>query len=135
MRATLTPYAVVVGLFVYMLLSRAGPVGHFELLFTPAAMITAQAVLAAIDEVPFVITDIKRRERLKNPPAPFTTSPRQPEAAKRLGFTAQRTMRTAQPLCGGGYPPVNHRHAPQSTNRRDALAGQREGCAGSMVRR
>lgn len=38
---------VVVGLFVYMLLSRAGPAGHLELLFTPAAMIVAQAVLAA----------------------------------------------------------------------------------------
>ncbi|HEX6135019.1 MAG TPA: ABC transporter permease [Longimicrobiales bacterium] len=38
---------VVVGLFVYMLLSRAGPAGHLELLFTPAAMVVAQAVLAA----------------------------------------------------------------------------------------
>lgn len=38
---------VVVGLFVYMLLSRAGPIGHLEMLFTPAAMITAQALLAA----------------------------------------------------------------------------------------
>src|SRR5690606_22913887 len=38
---------VVVGLFVYMLLSRAGPAGALELLFTPAAMIVAQAVLAA----------------------------------------------------------------------------------------
>ncbi|HEX6306953.1 MAG TPA: ABC transporter permease [Longimicrobiales bacterium] len=38
---------VVVGLFVYMLLSRAGPAGHLELLFTPAAMIVAQAVLAS----------------------------------------------------------------------------------------
>jgi tungstate transport system permease protein len=38
---------VVVGLFVYMMLSRAGPLGHLGLLFTPAAMIVAQAVLAA----------------------------------------------------------------------------------------
>ncbi|HSJ10704.1 MAG TPA: ABC transporter permease [Longimicrobiales bacterium] len=38
---------VVVGLFVYMMLSRAGPAGRLELLFTPAAMILAQAVLAA----------------------------------------------------------------------------------------
>ena len=38
---------VVVGLFVYMLLSRAGPAGSLELLFTPAAMIVAQAALAA----------------------------------------------------------------------------------------
>lgn len=38
---------VVVGLFVYMLLSRGGPLGRFELLFTPAAMVLAQALLAA----------------------------------------------------------------------------------------
>jgi tungstate transport system permease protein len=38
---------VVVGLFVYMLLSRAGPAGRFELLFTTHAMIIAQAILAA----------------------------------------------------------------------------------------
>ena len=38
---------VVVGLFVYMLLSRSGPMPGLDLLFTPAAMILAQAVLAA----------------------------------------------------------------------------------------
>jgi tungstate transport system permease protein len=38
---------VVVGLFVYMFLSRAGPAGRFDLLFTPAAMILAQSILAA----------------------------------------------------------------------------------------
>jgi len=38
---------VVVGLFVYMLLSRAGPGGALELLFTPTAMVAAQALLAA----------------------------------------------------------------------------------------
>ena len=38
---------VVVGLFVYMLLSRQGPAGALGLLFTPAAMVLAQAVLAA----------------------------------------------------------------------------------------
>ncbi len=37
--------AVVVGLLVYLLLSRAGPLGQFGLLFTPAAMVVAQTVL------------------------------------------------------------------------------------------
>ena len=36
---------VVVGLVVYLLLSRAGPLGQFGLLFTPQAMIVAQTVL------------------------------------------------------------------------------------------
>jgi len=38
---------VVVGLVVYLLLSRRGPLGAFELLFTPPAMVLAQALLAA----------------------------------------------------------------------------------------
>jgi tungstate transport system permease protein len=36
---------VVVGLFVYLMLSRAGPLGVLELLYTPTAMIIAQTVL------------------------------------------------------------------------------------------
>src|SRR5580765_5428570 len=36
---------VVVGLFVYLMLSRAGPLGSFGILFTPAAMVIAQTVL------------------------------------------------------------------------------------------
>ena len=37
--------AVVVGLIVYLLLSRAGPLGQFGILFTPAAMVVAQTLL------------------------------------------------------------------------------------------
>jgi tungstate transport system permease protein len=36
---------VVVGLVVYLLLSRAGPLGQFGILFTPAAMVVAQTIL------------------------------------------------------------------------------------------
>jgi tungstate transport system permease protein len=38
---------VVVGLFVYLMLSRAGPLGSLGLLFTPQAMIVAQTILIA----------------------------------------------------------------------------------------
>ena len=38
---------VVVGLGVYLLLSRAGPLGEWGLLFTPTAMVIAQAILIA----------------------------------------------------------------------------------------
>jgi tungstate transport system permease protein len=38
---------VVVGLLVYLLLSRAGPLGSYGLLFTPGAMVVAQTILIA----------------------------------------------------------------------------------------
>src|SRR5512144_926012 len=37
--------SVVVGLLVYLLLSRAGPLGSFGILFTPTAMVIAQSIL------------------------------------------------------------------------------------------
>jgi tungstate transport system permease protein len=47
---------VVVGLVVYLLLSRSGPLGSFGILFTPTAMVIAQAVLAT----PIVIALVQR---------------------------------------------------------------------------
>jgi DNA topoisomerase-1 len=49
----------------------------------------------------FTVTEVKRRERRKNPSAPFTTSTIQQEASKKLGFGSKRTMRVAQSLYEG----------------------------------
>ncbi len=61
----------------------------------------AKAVLDAVRSVPFQVTSVKRRERRKNPSAPFTTSTLQQEAAKRLRYSARRTMSNAQRLYEG----------------------------------
>jgi tungstate transport system permease protein len=47
---------VVVGLVVYLLLSRSGPLGSFGILFTPTAMVIAQSLLA----LPIVVALVHR---------------------------------------------------------------------------
>lgn len=69
--------------------------------FTIVNEAEANAVLAAVDGLPFAVTDVKRRERRKNPVPPFTTSTLQQAAAKRMRFSAKRTMTTAQRLYEG----------------------------------
>ncbi|MEK7401990.1 MAG: type I DNA topoisomerase [Gemmatimonadota bacterium] len=49
----------------------------------------------------FEVTEVKRRERRKNPQAPFITSTLQQEASKKLGFGSKRAMRVAQDLYEG----------------------------------
>jgi len=48
-----------------------------------------------------IVSKVEKKQRKRNPAAPFTTSTLQQEAARKLGFTTQRTMRTAQQLYEG----------------------------------
>ncbi|MEQ8938923.1 MAG: DNA topoisomerase, partial [Gammaproteobacteria bacterium] len=48
-----------------------------------------------------VVSSVTKKQRKRQPAAPFITSTMQQEAARKLGFTAQRTMRTAQQLYEG----------------------------------
>lgn len=60
-----------------------------------------RAVVDEVRGIDFKVGAVKRRERRKNPAPPFTTSTLQQEAAKRLRFSARRTMSNAQRLYEG----------------------------------
>ncbi len=62
---------------------------------------TAERTLLAAADGKLRVEEIQKKQRRRNPAAPFTTSTLQQEAARKLGFTAQRTMRTAQQLYEG----------------------------------
>ncbi|MGI9304364.1 MAG: DNA topoisomerase I [Gammaproteobacteria bacterium] len=47
------------------------------------------------------VDKVEKKQRKRNPAAPFTTSTLQQESVRKLGFTAQRTMRVAQQLYEG----------------------------------
>ncbi|MCS6909168.1 MAG: type I DNA topoisomerase [Anaerolineales bacterium] len=60
-----------------------------------------QALLADLQPARYWVSKVKSGERRRNPAPPFTTSTLQQEASRRLGFTARRTMATAQELYEG----------------------------------
>ena len=63
----------------------------------------AKAFLDACKGATFTIEDITTRPVKKTPPAPFTTSTLQQEAARKLGYTVAQTMMIAQRLYESGF--------------------------------
>ena len=61
----------------------------------------ANAITADLRTAAYRVAEVKTREVKQRPQPPFTTSTLQQEAARRLGFGAQRTMRIAQELYEG----------------------------------
>ena len=61
------------------------------------------SIIKKIDNKEYKIIDIKKSERRKNPPFPFTTSSMQQEASRKLGFGVKKTMMVAQRLYEAGY--------------------------------
>ncbi len=54
-----------------------------------------------IEQAEYKVLEVKRGQRIKKAPAPFTTSTMQQEASKVLNFSIQKTMRLAQQLYEG----------------------------------
>ncbi len=60
-----------------------------------------QHVLSHIQGNEFVVTSVTKKERKRNPVAPFITSSLQQEAARKLNFRTKKTMMVAQQLYEG----------------------------------
>lgn len=72
--------------------------------FTVTDQSRAAEVEKALNEAAGGTLDVRKvdkKQRKRNPSPPFTTSTLQQEASRKLGFTAVRTMRTAQQLYEG----------------------------------
>lgn len=75
-------------------------VEQFTITSVVGAMGAKSALLKAADGK-LLVAKVDKKQRRRNPSPPFTTSTLQQEANRKLGFTAQRTMRAAQQLYEG----------------------------------
>ncbi|UBH14040.1 type I DNA topoisomerase [Macrococcus armenti] len=60
-----------------------------------------KAIVSQLKSDQFKVTDVTKKEKLRNPAQPFTTSSLQQEAARKLNFKARKTMMLAQQLYEG----------------------------------
>ena len=67
----------------------------------PKSETEARAIEKGLEGASYVVSELKRGKRAKQPTPAFITSTLQQEASRRLGFTATRTMRAAQTLYEG----------------------------------
>ena len=65
------------------------------------SQLDAENAVNVIKDQSFSISSVERKQTKRNPPAPFTTSTLQQEAARKLYFGAKKTMQTAQRLYEG----------------------------------
>jgi len=79
---------------------RGDKVEQFSFENEESAREVEKTILAAADGE-LTTLKVTRRQRRRNPAAPFTTSTLQQEASRKLGFNTQRTMRVAQRLYEG----------------------------------
>ncbi len=82
----------------------------------------ASALAESLRAAAFVVADVTERPFTQRPPQPFITSTLQQEAARKLRYTAQRTMQVAQRLYENGYITYMRTDSP-------SLSTQAEGAA------
>jgi DNA topoisomerase-1 len=70
------------------------------------------------------VANVERRPKRRNPPPPFTTSTLQQEAARKLGYTARRTMQSAQRLYESGH--ITYMRTDSLSLSKDAVAEIRD---------
>ena len=83
----------------------------------------ATAVADVTSRAPFRVASVHDRPFTQRPPAPFITSSLQQEAARKLRFSAQRTMQVAQQLYENGY--ITYMRTDSTTLSEQALSAAR----------
>ncbi len=58
-------------------------------------------ILKALEKANYIVEEVKKGQKKRNPAPPFTTSTMQQEASRKLGFTLKKTMSVAQGLYEG----------------------------------
>jgi DNA topoisomerase-1 len=84
----------------------------------------AEGLVAALSDAPFRVESVEERPYRRSPAAPFITSTLQQEAARKLRFAAQRTMRIAQALYERGF--ITYMRTDSTTLSETAIRAARE---------
>jgi DNA topoisomerase I len=81
----------------------------------------AAALVGALNRhLPWTVTNVEARPGIERPAAPFTTSTLTQEASRKLGFSTQRTMQSAQRLFQDGH--ISYHRTDSTTLGDEALA-------------
>ncbi len=97
--------------------------GRFTITRESEAREAERTIIAAAGGV-LTVDTVERKPKRRNPPPPFTTSTLQQESARKLGFTARRTMQNAQRLYESGH--ITYMRTDSVTLSPDAVTAMRE---------
>ncbi|MHC5110669.1 MAG: type I DNA topoisomerase [Planctomycetota bacterium] len=84
----------------------------------------AQSITDAISSTPFTVAQVNEKPFTNRPYAPFITSTLQQEAARKLRFSAQRTMSVAQSLYENGF--ITYMRTDSTTLSSQAISAARQ---------